>query len=111
MRLITRPKGGTGVTLARASKKEVVAALNSQEKSPIRVDGWLPPGEGTLYLKAPGKRDLQYATGTDSSYRHSNSQEVRIGATDEWTRFSIMITPKHDYKPTPGGVVDGIFYL
>jgi hypothetical protein len=110
MRLITRPKGGTDVTLARASKKEVVGTLNSQEKNPIRIDGWLSPGEGTLYLKAPGKRDLQYATGMDSSYRHSNSQEVRIVATDEWTKFSIMITPKHDYKPTPGGVVDGIFY-
>jgi len=109
LRMITRPKGAE-MALARATKAEVTAALNRQAKNPIRLDGWLPPGEGVIYLKAPGKRDIQFSTGSGSSYRRTPTQEVEIEARDEWTRFSILITPEHNFKPTAGGAVNGNFY-
>jgi len=109
LRMISHPKEGE-MAMSRASAADVMAEINRQGKNIIRLDGWLPQGGGFIYLRARGKRKIQFATGSDSSYRLLPGQEIRIDAADEWTRFTILITPAHDYKTTTGGAVQGKFY-
>lgn len=109
LRLLSRP-AGKETSLSRAAQSDVIAALNAQTKNLIRLDGWLPPGAGAIDLRAPGKRDVQFAAGADLSYRHAGNNEVKIEAEDEWKKFTILITPAHDYKPANGAIVKGTFY-
>jgi len=109
LRMISRPKEGEMV-MSRASAADVIGEINRQGRNIIRLDGWISQSGGFIYLRAPGKRKIQFATGSDSSYRFLPGQEIRIDAAEEWTRFTILITPAHDYKTTGGGAAQGKFY-
>ena len=109
LRLLSR-QPGKEATLSRATQNDLIDALNRQSKNIIRLDGWLPPGAGTINIKAPGKRTIQFAEGADPSYRQVRNNELKIEAEDEWKKFTILITPAHDYKPVNGAIIKGTYY-
>ena len=109
LRLVTRTPEKT-IILSRVTKSDLLAILNTQGKNALRIDGWLPPHEGSFHLKLAGKRDLQYAFGTGSFYKRASNNEVRIEADDAWLKFSVLVLPAYDSKTASGALVDGTFY-
>ena len=109
LRLVTRTPE-KAIILSRVTKNELLAILNTQGKNALRIDGWLPPNEGSFRLKLPGKRDLQYASGTGSLYKSAPNNEVRIAADDAWLKFSVLVLPAYNSKTTAGALIGGTFY-
>ena len=109
LRLVTRTPEKE-IVLSRVTKGDLVAILDTQGKNALRIDGWMPPHEGSFRLKLSGKRDLQYACGAGSLYKRAPNNEVRIAADNTWVKFSVLILPAYDSKITTGALVDGTFY-
>lgn len=85
--------------------KELQFLLDNQVAETLRIDAWLPPGDGSLSLEAPGDRRLFFGNEHDSEWRKTTV--ISLSAEKQWRRVSVLVMPKSTYKKTPGAKVAG----
>ncbi len=101
---------GDKVELKRVAKNKLAALIDSEMPGQdIRLDGWLPPSQGRFSLSVPKDRSLRIATTDNPHFHDADSNSISLGDSDDWVRFTVLISPTKGFKSLKGTRLDGIY--
>lgn len=101
----------TELNIKRIRISELKNIIDFQQGETIRIDAWLPPGEGNLSFHADGNRRIFLGTSWQQTWEKVNGSDVAVLADDtEWKRIAILLVPRPDFKNPKSGRVSANVY-
>lgn len=109
VRVISRT--ANGLSVKRVPIQELKRTLDFQQKNEtLRIDAWLPPGDGKFDINAPGKRRILYGHAWDTSWERASGGTLSVSSDQEWKRISVLLVATSDFQNPKTSKVAGNVY-